>query len=649
MICWLAGPVATAQPSKPFLLSKAPSAAEMRGHVDYYLDHEQVLGIAEAASAAFQKEFNPLETKTAEFGYTKAAIWLRFSVKSLADFDEDWRLHFRENFLQVLELYQLPPQGAPVLLEQHRPDTPFSARSIRYPELVVAFTLLKGETQQFFLKYRSGGSSQLAFTIRSAQAFDALAARKTAKNFIYYGMLLLLILIAFVSFLATQQMIFAAYSAYAGFGLLFIMHADGNAFQYLWPGLPLFNGYSSILLGSGLIASGANFTRLFLATRKYHPWLDRILLALIFGEIALVVSTVAVDTQLVKKTLVLLALAGTILFTVSGLIAARTRFKEVRFFVVAWTGAVISSGIMTSRHWLGIGISEEVQFDSMRIVFVLDAALMGAAILDRFNQLRQARADALQLSLSEAERNLWITRCLRDLEARCALALKFAESSNRRIADTVHDLRQPLHALRLNIQHMMDGQNRGSQANTAGQIEETFTYLENLVSQKLDRSVEYVEVRDTSEVPDTVAMEEVIRNVQEMFAPEAADKGVTLRSVTSHGVVALPPLDVMRIVTNLVSNGIKYTQSGKVLFGMRRRNGALWLDVYDMGSGLSQDALEQMRLRNVRGEAAAGTEGHGLGLSIVQSLVEKHGLRLRARLLPEGGSCISVLLDPAPL
>ncbi|GGA09348.1 hypothetical protein GCM10011498_06600 [Amylibacter cionae] len=460
-------------------------------------------------------------------------------------------------------------------------------------------------------------------------------------------MLLLLILIAFAAFFATHQVIFAAYSTFATFGLLFIMHADGNAFQYLWPSLPLFNGYSSILLGTGLIASGANFTRLFLSTRDHHPWLDKVLLALIFGVLALVVSTVVVDTQPVKKLLVLLALCAAILFTLSGVIAARKRFKEVRFFAIAWFGAVISSGIMTSRHWFGIEISEEVQFDSMRIVFVMDAALMGAAILDRFNQLRQARADALQLSLSEAERNLKISRRLRDLETRYAMALKFAESSNQRIADTVHDIRQPLHALRLNIQQMVDGQGRGARRDTAGQIEETFTYLEELVSQKLNISVEEWELDASKPKQETVAIGEVLRNVHEMFAPDAAAKGVSLRSVPSQAQVVLPPLDLMRIVTNLVSNGIKYTPKGKVLFGVRRHKSALWLHVYDRGSGLSPEALNHMRLRAVRGDTAMSTEGHGLGLSIVQSLVEKHGLRLRTRLLKGGGSCVSVLLELA--
>ena len=633
-----------AQRSPPIVVSQTATHSEMRGHVEYYLDAEQTLRFEQVSDAGFAQNFKPIPTKTADFGYTSASIWLRFSVKSTPQAGDTWRLHFRENFLKVLEVYQIPRYGPAKLLEQHSPDSPFNARTIRYPEVVVGFHMPAGQTDEFFIKYQSGGSSQLSFTVRSEQEFTALAARKTAKNFIYYGMLLLLVLISFAAFIATRQGIFAAYSAYGGFGLLFIMHGDGNAFQYIWPSLPLFNGYASILLGTGLIASGANFTRLFLSTRKYHPVLNKLLLALIFGELALVASTVVVDTQLVKKLLVMLALFGAVLFTVSGLIAARTRFKEVRFFVIAWSGAVISSAIMTSRHWFGIEISEEVQFDSMRIVFVLDAALMGAAILDRFNQMRHAQGQALQSSLKEAQRNLAMSGRLRSLENKYALAVKLADHTEKRLTDTVHDLRQPLHALRLNIQRLMDGQVAGDGAVNPDQIEETFGYLETLVSNELDPASQSgnISVNDDSQAP--VNMGEILQNVHEMFQADASAKGLDLRFVPSAERILLPALDLMRIVTNLVSNAIKYTEKGAVLFGLRHRSGALWLEVHDTGIGLPPDAFHKVLMRAVRGEDLNGAEGHGLGLSIVQGLLEKHELQLDANIRPSGGTCIRVML-----
>ena len=148
---------------------------------------------------------------------------------------------------------------------------------------------------------------------------------------------------------------------------------------------PYFNSNASIVLGSGIILCGAVYAMLFLQTRRYHPLLDKSLGAVVLVTLGMLLASAFLngqENQQIKKVLVLVAFAAILLFVLSGLVAARTRFKQVRFYVIAWTGAVISSAIMTARHWPGIEISEEVQFNSMRIVMVLDAALMGLAIWD---------------------------------------------------------------------------------------------------------------------------------------------------------------------------------------------------------------------------------------------------------------------------
>jgi signal transduction histidine kinase len=631
--------VASGAPSLAYELSTEPNTSPMRGHVDYVLDPDRNWTLDQLSMGGQPDRFRPVETLTADFGYTKANIWLRFEVQTTGDVGRAWQIHFRENFLQVLDVYQVMPDGAVRHLESHNGQTAFGKRTIAYPEMVVAFEMDPNSSSQFFVKYRSGGSSQLSFALRSKSEFEALASRKTAKNFIYYGMLLLLIMASAMAFLATRRLIFAAYFVYGSFGLLFIMHGDGNAFQYFWPKLPQFNGFASVVLGSGLVASGATFARLFLTTRQYHPLLDKVLWGLVALAAALLVSTAFVDTQIVKKTLVFIALISTLTFLISGLVAARTRLKEVRFYVVAWSGAVISSAIMASRHWLGIEISEELQFDSMRIVFVLDAALMGAAILDRINQLRQAQKDGLQSGLGEAQRNLALSGRLRELEDKYTLATELAEKKQQRLTDTVHDLRQPLHALRLNIQRLIDGKGPGDIK--PEQIEETFGYLEGLVSNELSPAALRLAPIKNDEVPDTV---EVLRNVHEMFAVDAKAKGLDLRVVSSGLAVHLPPLDLMRIVMNLVSNAIKYTQTGSVLVGIRRRDGVFWLEVHDTGSGMSSGAFAQLLVRTVRGDAPAEIEGNGLGLSIVQNLVSKHALKIKAGIRPSGGTCVRVSL-----
>ena len=615
------------------------------GHVAALRDPGGAMGLDAARDAGFAAVVGP----AADFGYTGDAIWLRLRVVNDTSDVGDWRLHFRSNFLPEFAAWKVDAAGQVSLLEDQRPHSGFRTRQVAYPELVVAFALPPGAAATLYLRYTSGGSSNLSFAVRTADDFHALTARQTARNFAFYGMMLLLTVAAVLACLLTRRAIFGAYGCYACVAMLFVMHADGNTFQYLWPNVPVFNAYASVLLGAGLIVFGANFARMFLRTGQLHPVLDRLLLGLIGLALAMVAVTAVGFTQEVKKALVLTAFLSCVLFTVAGLVAARTRFREVRFYVVAWLGAVAASAIMTGRHWLGLEISEEFQFDAMRVVMVTDAVMMGLAILDSINQMKQAQRRALETALGEAQRNLHLSRRLSQLEERHALAETLAETSQRRLADTAHDLRQPLMALRLNVQRLLGGRaEAGATTPRREDFEESFAYLEGLVAGELQRQGAIAE-GDAAGTPAAAShpVDDVLAAVAEMFAPTAAARGLALRHVRSGARTTLPPLVLMRIASNLVSNAIAYTDRGRVLIGLRRADGALRLEVHDTGPGLSPADFARARARGARLAGAGDAEGSGLGLAIVDNLARDHGLTVALCPHRRGGTGIAITLPAA--
>jgi len=121
-----------------------------------------------------------------------------------------------------------------------------------------------------------------------------------------------------------------------------------------------------------------------------------------------------------------------------------------------------------------------------------------------------------------------------------------------------------------------------------------------------------------------------------MFLPDAREKGLDFRFVNSSLQSDADPLEVMRIVSNLVANAIKYTQEGKVLLGARRRGGKVRIEVHDTGSGMSEAQFEQARQRSMRlaKNSASGT-GEGYGLSIVSELAQRRGYAFER--IPNGG------------
>lgn len=581
-----------------------------------------------------------LDGQFPDFGYTRSKIWLRLCLRNRTDIS-DWRLYVHENFFQVFEAHLVRANGSITTLVSLAPDSLFSDRPVADPELVAPFAIAAGETVTLLIGYHSGGASQMDFSLETMDSFNARTSTRTARNFFFYGMMLLLIGLAMVSFLVFRHVVFLAYSCYALAALLFVMHGDGAAFQYLWPAFPGFNSNASVYTGGGLIVSGAAYARIFLQTRLRHPHIDKLFWALIAITLALIAVLLVPNSQLLKKCLIMLSLLSVLSFTAAGMYSYFSGHREVRFYALAWFGAVLSSLLMNLRHVVGLEIPQEVVHDSIRVVMVMDAIMMGLAIADRYNQMRRGRQAALEDSLVATRQRLELNRRLADLQARHDLAVELAKSRDRHIQNVVHDLRQPLHALRLNVMNLTtEGPAHDSTARPQS-VEAAFSYLETLIAEHLEppsqdafdapaAALSAQHPRAQDEALEPPGLQEILGAVTDMFQPDAAAKGLVLRLVPSR--IDMPveqALVLARIVSNLISNAIKYTETGGVLIGTRRRGASIRIEVHDTGPGMTRGDFSRAAQRNVRLERSRRkTEGTGLGLAIAIDLAARHNMHL---------------------
>ena len=130
-----------------------------------------------------------------------------------------------------------------------------------------------------------------------------------------------------------------------------------------------------------------------------------------------------------------------------------------------------------------------------------------------------------------------------------------------------------------------------------------------------------------------------------MFGEEARNKGLDLRVVPSGAVVNTAPLALMRIVSNLVSNAIKYTEDGRVLLGCRRRDGHLCIEIHDTGPGMSESELARLAKPYERASDAPGT---GLGLALVHELAATAKLDIQLASAPGKGTSAIVCAERVP-
>ncbi|MGV3551968.1 sensor histidine kinase [Rhizobium sp.] len=575
----------------------------------------------------------PLPGPIPDFGYTPARIWLRLDVRNASTDIRNWRFFAHANFTQQIAVYRIAPGGAVTTLLDLTEDSPFSARPIDNPQLVAPFDLLPGERATLVVMYYSQGSSRISMSVETPDSFDSQAQIAQAKSYAFYGMMLVMIALASVALVVLRQWVFAAYAAYLTSVLLYIAHADGTAFQHIWPDFPRFNSMASIPGGSAVMIFASLFAISFLQTARYHKIMHRVLLAVIAVVLGVDIFLALVDPQLLKRLLVLMISISVLACLVAGLVAARTRFREVRFYVFAWFAGFIPACLFTARFGFGIEPEFVTAYDAIRLALIFDALMMGLAIFDRYNHLRQA---AMEETLAHAQRNLALSQRLALLEDSYQQLSTTARQREESVKDTVHDLRQPMQALRLSLRQLLGLKADGGA--DIGQVESALGYMERLVADRLaDRSGgEREGVSPSSDVTPMAGqaanepgLHGVLRGVADMFAGEAAAKGLGLRLVLAApdaGVAAYP---LMRILANLVSNAIKYTQQGRIVIALRSVGGEHRVEVHDTGPGLSGAAFEQALLRNQRLDRDRDlAEGNGLGLSVVKDIADANGWRI---------------------
>lgn len=227
------------------------------------------------------------------------------------------------------------------------------------------------------------------------------------------------------------------------------------------------------------------------------------------------------------------------------------------------------------------------------------------------------------------------------------LARDAAERANRfktRFFTAVgHDLLQPLHAARLTLSAMLDGERDGEQQRLGGQVDHALSTIEELLKTILDLSK--LEAGVTEPQIRLIDVDELFSDVVSDLAPIARAKGLVLGHRATRLMVRSDPLMLRRIVQNLVANAVHYTEKGRIRLLARRRCDGVRLEVWDTGPGIAPAERDRIFEEFQRGSSSVTQRvgGFGLGLSIVQRMSEalEHDLGLCSRV--GHGSCFTVV------
>lgn len=201
------------------------------------------------------------------------------------------------------------------------------------------------------------------------------------------------------------------------------------------------------------------------------------------------------------------------------------------------------------------------------------------------------------------------------------------------LAAASHDLRQPLHALFLLVDALKDAASDAEREKIFPRIDLSLDALKKLFDALLD-----VSKLDANVVKPDLSHFDISTFLQEMadeFSFEADKKDIALKVVGNPEIVVSDRLLLQRVVRNLVSNAIRYTEAGRVLLSARKRGEGVLLQVWDTGVGIPEERQEEVfaefkQLHNTHRDRA---QGLGLGLALVRRLCNllEHPLTLKSK------------------
>lgn len=193
-------------------------------------------------------------------------------------------------------------------------------------------------------------------------------------------------------------------------------------------------------------------------------------------------------------------------------------------------------------------------------------------------------------------------------------------------ADMAHELRTPLHALRLELESLAASEASPILRDRMGAATESVDHMGALIEQMLflARAEDPATVLDLQDLDLGQALHDAARP----FEILADEQGIALRVEAGPGArIHADATLLRRAIHNLIANAVRHTTEGGVTLQGSAKDGSTEIEVRDTGEGIAPDQLPRLGRRFARADASRSraTGGTGLGLAIVESILRLHG------------------------
>lgn len=590
---------------------------------EYLMDKTASLSAVEASAAdGYFRSAN--ETPT--FGFSSAAVWIRFQVKNSSNHDA-WLLELDAPLTGLAEVYWLLPAENPSAQPRYEAlplyaagiELPFHERPRLHRSFIFPLLIPPGATWNIYMRVESSTAMSLPLAIWRERDFYAESARYNWLQGLYFGVIGIMIVYNLILFLIVRESSYIHYVAYVFSGGVFILSQTGFGYELAWPHWPWFALYVNQISVAAYMGFFLLFTGAFLQTHLFFPRIDRVVRWIATSWIVFAGVLCFLPFQFVARLNSFAAIVTLLSAMLIGLAVARMRFRPAYYFVFAFCG-FFAGGILYALKSAGLIAATPLSSYGLQFGTLIEISLLSIGLAHR---IRILRAEKERMRESNRLKSLFL-------------------------ANMSHEIRTPLNAI-LGMSHMLAGARlTAEERGYLDVLQRASDGLLTLVNDILDLSK--IEAGELNLVEREFRLETLLADLDAFLQPMAQARGLTLTIGAAPVLCADRPLigdsgRLRQILLNLGVNAIKFTERGSVRIDITAQAPArdrvqLFFAVRDTGVGISLEDQARVFESFVQADASytRGQTGAGLGLAICRQIAEKMGGGIRLESAPGRGS-----------
>ncbi|MCG8673560.1 MAG: response regulator [Pseudomonadales bacterium] len=601
-------------------------------YLEIFEDPTGQLDFAAISSSEYASSFQPTDEPIPNYGFSSSVFWVKLTLKSTLAEKSDWFLEVDYPPLDSIGLFD--PRDTEVVTRFSGDKFPFKQRDIQYHNVTFSIELKPFEEKQIFLKVNSSGSIQIPLTLWHPKSFTEKVNSENYLYGIYCGIMLVVIFYNLFLFLSVRDYSYLHYVLYVLSFTCIQLVIFGFAYEHLWPENPWLANHSLVISLSATMLFISLFSSSFLHMRTYSPRSHHMFMTVAVISAFLVVFSIFGSYRITILLTAGLALILTPMPLITGYICLKRGYDPARFYLFAWLFLLFGCLAFILKSF-GLAPNNMVTTYGAQIGSAIEVILLSLALGDRINYERKEKYYAK----SQAVRNLEKSDQLKD---------EF-------MATISHELRTPLNGVSCSLALIEAASKNGLDISEGVAEAERSTYA---MQSLIDDLLCFTEAKNEEVVvsQEHFKLSEALQPMLNYYQAKSVEKSIAFEAdLSGLGFDSFvgDKKKLIKILTHLIDNAVKFTQQGKVSLKAKAvkhatnefKQQAFMFSVCDTGKGIPEEKRNAVyeAFSQVDSSFTRDYGGLGIGLAICLTFVRAMGGSISLTSKP-GKTCFDVVL-----